>query len=226
MAYSSMKIKPGRKKNDFLVYFDFDNTITTIDVLDDIIERFSVDKRWMVFEDKWLQGRIGSKECLIGQLKSVRITKTDLYRYLSSVKLDHYFKRLYFFLKKRNIQPVVLSDNFSPIIKEILRARGLKGIKLHANKIRFSGKRLFPTFPHANDECLTCGHCKKNNLLKPNPSDKIIYIGDGMSDVCPAEHADIVFAKGRLLKHFQKTNRKCIPFKDLKEVFRHIKGLL
>ena len=60
------------------VFFDFDNTITTSDILDDILQRFSVDGDWRVLERDWLAGKIGSKACLAGQLQSVRVTREDL----------------------------------------------------------------------------------------------------------------------------------------------------
>ena len=35
------------------VYFDFDNTITKFDVLDAIIEQFSIDREWVAYEEDW-----------------------------------------------------------------------------------------------------------------------------------------------------------------------------
>ena len=57
------------------VFFDFDNTMTTTDVLFDVIERFSINNHWKVLEKAWLEGQIGTKECLEGQLRNVRISK-------------------------------------------------------------------------------------------------------------------------------------------------------
>ena len=37
-------------KNNLMVFFDFDNTITTIDVIDDMLERFSKDDEWKALE--------------------------------------------------------------------------------------------------------------------------------------------------------------------------------
>ena len=47
-----------------------------------------------------------------------------------------------------------------------------------------------------------------------------IYIGDGLSDICPAEHSDIVFAKGSLQERFTKTKKEFIPFKNMSDVYR------
>jgi len=35
------------------VFFDFDNTMTTSDVLDDVIRRFSINDKWIALENVW-----------------------------------------------------------------------------------------------------------------------------------------------------------------------------
>jgi len=208
---------------EYKVFFDFDNTITCVDTLDDIIERFSVNQDWVKLEQDWKAGKIGSRECLKGQLNCVRITRSNLLRYLAKIKLDPNFKPLLLYLKKQGIKPVILSDNFSPLIRFILSSHGIKGMKIYANEIRFAGEKLKLSFPHQNVSCFRCGHCKKNNLLKIGFRDKIIYIGDGLSDVCPACEADIVFAKASLAKQLKERKKRCIVFKNLGEVLGRLK---
>jgi 2,3-diketo-5-methylthio-1-phosphopentane phosphatase len=209
-----------------LVFSDFDNTITTFDVLDDIIKRFSVNKDWMKLEKAWQEGKIGSRQCLQGQLRGIRISKPGLLSYLSRIKIDPHFYKIYALFKREGLTPVILSDNFTFIIKFILRNNGIKGMKVFANNLSMRGRRLLPSFPYINRRCRRCAHCKKKNLLKKGIRDKIImYIGDGLSDTCPAENADIVFAKGRLLKHFRKAKRLCLAFRDLDDIYNYFRGL-
>lgn len=211
------------KPTKYLVFFDFDNTITPFDVLDDIIERFSIDKKWVEFERIWKEGKIGSRECLEAQLRSIRITRKELFKYLLKIRIDPYFSKVLSLLKKKGIKPVILSDDFSFVIRTILRNNGVRKVTVYSNKLKFKKDRLIPSFPHTNIVCFRCGHCKKNNLLRANFEDKIIYVGDGLSDVCPAESSDIVFAKGGLSRHFRKKRKKYIPFKSLKDVYNYIK---
>jgi 2-hydroxy-3-keto-5-methylthiopentenyl-1-phosphate phosphatase len=212
--------------SECIVFFDFDNTITTYDVLDDIIKRFSVNKDWVKLEKEWLAGKIGSRRCLEGQLRSVRISRKDLFRYLSGVKIDPHFHKIYARLNREGLKPVILSDNFSPVIKFILKNNGISGMKVFANSLTFSGSRLLPAFPYVNRHCLRCAHCKKKNLLKKEVRDKIImYIGDGLSDICPAENSDMVFAKGKLLEHFRRKKKLCLAFKNLDDIYNYFKGL-
>ncbi|MDD2752917.1 MAG: MtnX-like HAD-IB family phosphatase [Candidatus Omnitrophica bacterium] len=212
--------------SDCKVFFDFDNTLTPFDVLDDIVKRFSINQEWVVFERAWKKGKIGSQACLEGQLQSVRIKKDDLLRYLSRIKIDPHFHKFFAMLKREGLSPVILSDSFKFVIEEILKNNGIKGVKVYANSLKFSRNRLVPSFPYRNQKCPRCAHCKKKNLLKKEVKDKIImYVGDGLSDICPAECSDIVFAKGRLLRHFRQKKRLCVAFSDLKDIYNYFRGL-
>ena len=206
------------------VFFDFDNTITSFDVLDDIIKRFSVDDKWKAVEKLWLDGKIGSRECLKKQIEMVRVTRRDLLRYLGKVKVNPYFKKIIPILQKNHAGPVILSDDFDFIVGTILRNNGIKGLDVRTNRIKLKDSRLIPSFPYTNSDCWKCAHCKKKNLLEGGFGSKItIYIGDGRSDVCPAKKADLVFAKGSLLKHFRQNQLPYRRFKDLREVYNYLK---
>ena len=203
------------------VYFDFDNTMTPFDVLDDIIEKFSINRDWVVFENAWQKGEIGSRECLKWQMRSVRATKTKLSRYLDKIQLDRNFPDLLGFLKRRGAETAILSDSFSFFIERILRNNGVHGIKLYSNSLRFSKNKIIPAFPHTDRSCSHCANCKKMHIFKLAGRGRTnIYIGDGLSDICPAEHSDIVFAKGSLQERFTKTKKEFIPFKNMSDVYR------
>src|SRR5437763_1859162 len=86
------------------IFFDFDNTITMSDVLDEVIKKFSINDDWMTLEKAWLEGQIGTKECLQGQLRNVRISKKKLHEFLKKVAIDPYFYKLLTFLTKEGIK--------------------------------------------------------------------------------------------------------------------------
>ncbi|MCX5668145.1 MAG: MtnX-like HAD-IB family phosphatase [Candidatus Omnitrophica bacterium] len=214
-----MKITPG----DCAVFFDFDNTITLFDVFDNIIETFAVDKKWMEYESAWKRGEIGSKDCLSGQLKSVKIDKKGLEKYLAKIKVDPHFKKIVALLKKRGVAPVIVSDSFRFFLEYILKNNGIGPLKIYSNQIRFSKDRLVPAFPHQHSTCRRCGNCKKKHLPDEGRREKtVIYIGDGLSDLCPARHSDIVFAKGSLKRYLTKEGKEFFPFETLKDVYAHL----
>lgn len=206
------------------VFFDFDNTITTVDVLDEVIQKFSIDGNWIRYENLWRDGKIGSKECIEAQLKGIRVEKETLNKYLKSIKLDPSFNNLLSLLRRYNVHPVILSDSFTYFINSILRHHNIRNVPVYANTVRFEGMRLIPSFPYRNSECKRCAHCKRSHLIKPSMAHKTtVYIGDGLSDICPALEADFVFAKDKLIDYLKKEKKICLEFKHLKDVYDLLK---
>ncbi|MDD5166454.1 MAG: MtnX-like HAD-IB family phosphatase [Candidatus Omnitrophica bacterium] len=216
-----------KEAKEYAVFFDFDNTITTYDVIDDMLLWFSMDNRWINLEKQWKKGKISSRECLKGQVEGIRITQKSLEEYLSKIKIDPYFKKLIGLLDSKKIKIAVLSDNFYEVLSYVFRHHRIKGLKIYSNRVELTKDKLTLNFPYANKHCLLCAHCKKESLManiKDNSTS--VYIGDGLSDVCPSQHVDIVFAKADLLRYFRANRLKCVPFKTLKDVYRYFKRIL
>jgi len=215
----------GFSLSNSVVFFDFDNTITTFDVLDDLIKRFSINDKWKKLEKDWVDGKISSKKCLEGQLTGVRITKKGLDDYLARITLDKHFKKLLALLRQEGSIPVIVSDDFSFIIKTILKNNGIGKIKIFSNTLRFSKDKLIPSFPHMNKLCLKSANCKRKHIFNNGyGKKKIIYIGDGLSDVCAAGHADLVFAKGKLLDYLENKKKPYAGFYNLSDVYTFLRN--
>ena len=208
---------------NLVVFFDFDNTITTKDVLDDMLVRFSKDDRWKDLEEKWKNSQIGSMTCLKGQIEGIRITKGQLDKYLLTVHIDPYFKKLLDFLRYNKVRTFIVSDNFDYILRRILKSNGIDGLEVYANKVKIVEDRLKPSFPISNRSCGECAHCKKTTLLKKMAGDDVsVYVGDGLSDVCAAQEADIVFAKDFLKDYFKNKRLPHVPINGLKDIYQYL----
>ena len=208
-----------------VVYFDFDNTIAEIDVLDGIIERFSVNDEWIAHEQAWKEGRIGSRECMENQLRGIRVSERELFAYLDTIGIDPDTARLLALFRAAGIEPVIISDGFDLVISRILGKHNILGIKVYANQLAIREDRLLPAFPYAGGPCAQCAHCKTATLgLNAFGPKKIIYIGDGRSDICPARYADIVFAKRgySLERYFLETGRRCLSFNCLMDIYHQL----
>jgi 2-hydroxy-3-keto-5-methylthiopentenyl-1-phosphate phosphatase len=218
-----MSVRPN-----FEVYFDFDNTITKFDVLDDVIQRFSVNEEWKGVEEEWRVGRIGSRECLERQFAHVRILAGDLAAYLRTVPIDPAFGPIVELLHRKKIEPVIVSDSFTAFIAPILAHNGIPPLPTFCNELRLEGARPVVTFPFFHAICSRSGNCKCSHLLKrerPSGTRKI-YVGDGQSDICPANVCEILFAKGSLLEHYAGIRPDCVPFQNLATVHDHLRDLL
>ena len=119
------------------VFFDFDNTMTTSDVLFDVIERFSINNHWKSLEK--VAGRKDRDQGVFeGQLRNVRISKNALYRFLKSWILIPIFTSFWRCWVKEGIKPVILSDNFTCIIEWILEYHGIKDLKVYGMRCVFT----------------------------------------------------------------------------------------
>jgi 2-hydroxy-3-keto-5-methylthiopentenyl-1-phosphate phosphatase len=212
----------------FEVYFDFDHTITEFDVLDDIIQRFSINDEWKAVEEAWASGRIGSRECLERQFAQVRISAPALAAYLATVPIDPAFPPIVALLRARGIEPVIVSDSFTALITPILGHHGVAGIPTHCNELTLDGDRPRLGFPHFHAICSRSGNCKCSHLLKRErpAGTRKIYVGDGQSDICPANVCEILFAKGSLLRHYAPIRPDCVPFENLATVHDRLRDLL
>lgn len=209
-----------------VVFFDFDNTITTFDVLDDMLPRFSKDDGWIRLEERWKKGEIGSKECLKGQIEGMRLTKDKLDEYLLTVKIDPYFKIILDYLNSKRIKTMVLTDDFDYILARVMKNNGISNLPVFSNTLKITGDRPKTGFPLSDEKCGDCAHCKQTTLLKNvDKNSTSIYVGDGLSDLCVSKSAGMVFAKGYLKERLLKENLHHVPFDTLKDVYDHIKKI-
>ena len=65
--------------------------------------------------------------------------------------------------------------------------------------------------------------CSVANDLASEVGGPIILIGDGKSDACIAKMADVVFAKGSLIKHCENNQIKHHRFQTFADVLNVIK---
>src|SRR5580765_7417688 len=66
-ASSRLSYLKGKSMAEWTILCDFDGTIALDDTTDTLLERFA-RPGWQVLEADWRQGRIGSHDCMAGQV--------------------------------------------------------------------------------------------------------------------------------------------------------------
>ncbi len=201
------------------LFFDFDNTLTHGDVLDALIERHSPNEAWRDWENAWEQGRLAARECLRLQVENMRVTPEQLLAEVARVRIDPAFADIVDCARLHGIAVRIVSDSFVPLITCILSANGIEGIPVFANDLAFApGGRLVPSFPYYDPASSCSANAKARHLAPYRARHRIIFAGDGHSDLDAALAADVVFAKSTLARELDARGVAFYPFETLDNV--------
>lgn len=218
-----------QQKRMLHIFCDFDGTIALEDLGDKIFADCGAD-----FEN--LQNQLIHNELnvpdywrkLVASLPR-HVGREEIMRRAMQEEIDVNFRSLVEFSQEHNFPLTVVSDGFEEYILPIFQRENLNSVKLFCNKLVLNEfQQLVPNFPYQAEGCSCfCASCKRNTLLQlAHPEHIIVYIGDGGSDFCPAEHADIVFAKKALLRYCSVEKIPHYPFKNLFEVVRILEKIV
>jgi len=202
---------------------DFDNTITSGDVLDLVIERYSPTDQWRRWETAWQNGRISTHECLSNQIAGLRLTLEELIRFTDDIVIDDAFGPLLSWAAENDIETSIVSDNFDCVIKAMLRRRGLPLVPIYANRLTFSDDGPRASFPFRDPSCDRCANCKAQHVRRFAGRTRV-FVGDGLSDICPAKAADVVFAKDSLATYLESIGRTYRAFRSLADVLHTLQA--
>ncbi|HMD84175.1 MAG TPA: MtnX-like HAD-IB family phosphatase [Terriglobia bacterium] len=215
-----------------VVFCDFDGTITQLDVTDQILTQLA-HPSWREIEQQWMQGMIGSRECLERQIALVDAPAEDLLAIIDAAAVDGDFAAFCKFARKKRLPLYLVSDGFDYVIRRVLKRAGVdrqfrSGLNLFASALRVEGRRLAPSFPHSPEPCAHgCATCKSGLIRRLREGRQpVIFVGDGMSDRFAVEVADVVFAKRHLLAYCRESGIACHPFETFKDVQVTLEKLL
>jgi 2-hydroxy-3-keto-5-methylthiopentenyl-1-phosphate phosphatase len=213
------------------VFSDFDGTIAVQDVGSQLFRTFA-GARATEIVGHYLDGTITARMCLTKECEAVpNATRDEIGRFVDQFVLDPTFEAFVGFCRTREIPLVVLSDGLDFYVERLLKKNGFGDLPYFSNHLEFvpsgASTKLVPSFPHTDAECLLCGNCKRNHVLTLSADDDIIvYVGDGISDRCPVRFADIVFAKGSLIRYCQEQNVTYHEFRDFNDVMQRLDSTL
>src|SRR5262245_48377457 len=106
-----------------IVFLDFDGTVTRRDATDALLEAFA-DRRWLEIEEDWVAGRIGSRECLAGQIALMTATRDEVDQLLDGIEVDPGLPALLDVCAARSVPVHIISDGFDYCIQRILGRSG------------------------------------------------------------------------------------------------------
>ncbi|HYY47374.1 MAG TPA: MtnX-like HAD-IB family phosphatase [Thermoplasmata archaeon] len=202
------------------VLTDFDGTITRTDVVEAILEEFA-PATWWEIEEQHRARAIGTRETLARQVALLRVKQADLIRFVDAkVELDETFRDFAAFCQGRGIPLEIVSEGLDVYVHYLLQKWGL-ALPVRTNRAIFEERGVRIEYPWADATCTLCGTCKLLRLFElRTQGHRVVYVGDGHSDLCPAVEADLLFAKAELARLCDEEGIAYTPFDRFSDVHR------
>jgi len=201
------------------IFTDFDGTITKIDSLNMVLDEFAVSE-WRPIEDKVTTHELSEKEALQAEFDLVKVPLQKAIDFLvKNATIDSTFIAFVEWCKSNKIELIVLSGGFTEFIDPIFNKFGINGLDVYSNSLNVNNnvwQVIQSDLPKINN---LCNHCKTHHLVESQKNGyKVVYTGDGNTDRCPAENAEIIFAKDSLAEYLRIKNKEYFEYQNFNDI--------
>ncbi len=220
--YFSM-LHPEPVSSPFAIVIDFDGTITTKDVSEEILRQFAVGD-WKKIEDDAIAGLLTMDECMIQQYGLLRGDIEEWLQWGRQIGVRPGFADFLVRMHTLGIEVVCVSAGLDFVIQDFIRRHNWTlSVIAPATIYRDNSVQVIPV-PHPSDFV----DFKEHQVLSRSEQFRIIYIGDGSSDFEGAKHAEICFAikDSRLSQFLTEFGKKHSTFEDFNDLRDQIEDLI
>jgi 2-hydroxy-3-keto-5-methylthiopentenyl-1-phosphate phosphatase len=199
---------------------DFDGTVTEMDLLDTIARDFGDPVVHAEVDQALDDGSMTLRDVITREFEPVRRPLEEIVDWeLDNVRVRDGFREFVALAKERGWRVVIVSSGFHELIEPILEREGVD-VELHANRVDPSTDGWAVQWRYDN-VCETCGESSKRSIVQElTVGDELVYIGDGYSDRCVAESADLVFATHGLADYLEERDVPYERFDDFNDIAR------
>ncbi|MFC1932479.1 MtnX-like HAD-IB family phosphatase [Chloroflexota bacterium] len=201
-----------------LIQCDFDGTITEEDVSFTMLDAFA-DGDWRQLFRDYEEGKISVGRFNTAAFAMVKADRQSLLEIVKSkVKVRPGFHQLVAYCRRRGFRFVIVSNGLDFYIEKILRDIGLADIEVFAAKTQFHPEGLKVQYIGPDGSHLDKDFKGAYVSSFLGEGYRIIYAGNGTSDLLPARQCYHIFATGNLLDHCKETKLDCTPFTNFHQV--------
>jgi 2-hydroxy-3-keto-5-methylthiopentenyl-1-phosphate phosphatase len=200
---------PGSDTSSPALVLDWDGTVTEIDTLHMLNERFGDPDVFNALESG-LGRHLTLDEAIAREIATVSAPLDEVVGYL----LGHVRVRPGFRELVEAHDPLIVSAGFHELIDPILEREGVAA-RVVANRVSAAPDGWRATF-RERPICDVCGEpCKRGAVVGLGP---FVYVGDGISDRCVSLAAERRFARRTLATWLDEQGVSYEPFGDLHDV--------
>jgi 2-hydroxy-3-keto-5-methylthiopentenyl-1-phosphate phosphatase len=212
------------------VQIDFDGTVTEEDVSFLLLDTY-VGSVWREHLKEYSSGKIpvgAFNKKVFGMMQADRQTMTEMVLTSERVIIRPGFRELLEYCAGKGYKIVIVSNGLRFYIEAILENLGVAGInslEIYAARNEFypGGVKVAYIGPDGTE--LEAGFKEAYTEMLVKQGYRVIYMGNGDSDIYPSRRAKHVFATAQLLKRCRAENLDCFPFNDFFDVIKGLESL-
>jgi 2,3-diketo-5-methylthio-1-phosphopentane phosphatase len=206
------------------IFSDFDGTITEKDTLVFLATHLGGGARMVETIGRLIRdGQLSLRDGIAGEMRSIRKPFSEAVSLLQrEVRIDPGFAALARWCEEKDIPLTILSAGFHQIIELFIPADQFPKLEIIANDLRPDERTGWQCVFYDNTPF---GHDKAEALrVARKRGERVVFIGDGLSDRAAAEAADEVFAKHSLAEYCRERGIDCREYRTFDEILKDLQG--
>jgi len=208
-----------------LVQCDFDGTITEEDASFFLLDAFAQGD-WRRLLREYKEHKISVGEFNTRAFAMVKADEPTLLETLKDkIKVRAGFHELVDYCLGKDFRLVIVSNGLDFYIKAVLKELALENVEMHAAQASFHPEGMKVQYVGPDDKRLEDGFKEAYVKTFLKLGYRIIYMGNGDSDVAPAQYAHHIFATGELLAYCRENNLKYKPFENFIDAVRDMEQM-
>jgi 2-hydroxy-3-keto-5-methylthiopentenyl-1-phosphate phosphatase len=208
-----------------LIACDFDGTVTQRDTLHVIVERYGTRGLWATLQPRLSAGEITVEQAMQEEFAAVRASwpqVRDLV--LAQAPVRRGFPEFVRWCADAGHRLLIVSNGFRRVIDAVLDRAGVEGLEIASHDADFTSEGCRLVWSERGERCALCGRrCKRHDLTRHlGDGQRLVYLGDGISDRCASQMADLVFARDGLAEYLADRRVPFVPFEDFVGIRREL----
>ncbi len=208
-----------------IIQCDFDGTIIRNNLSVLLRENFARGD-WQKIDSDYLHGYLTVEQSNKLQFALIKEPKERLQEFVRQhIELRPGFVDFVRYCQESAIPFVIVSSGLGFYIKPVLTQIGMPDLELHCGQASFGKNGIAVSYTDPEGSIVNEGFKYKYLTCLKKRGKNIIYIGDGLSDLEAARHADHVFARGHLLRLLRAAPSLCNSFSDFYDLLCQVRLL-
>ncbi len=208
-----------------IIQSDFDGTITEEDVSFILLDTFAQGD-WRKLFQQYRRNKMSVGDFNTKAFALVKADSGEMLRVArDEVRLRAGLHKLVDYCQERGFRFLIVSNGLDFYIKSILESVGLGNIEVHAAQTRFHPGGLQVQYIGPDGNPLSKGFKEAYTKVFLKQGYRVVYVGNGPSDIASASLAQHIFARDGLLEGCKEKKLSCQPFDDLNDIVRGLESL-